>query len=199
MVQAELSDLAAETVVTAIHAFTDPPAAGDRRSPARRRADALVRIAEVALAVLPEHVDRARTRATIVVDWATLTGDGEFTGAVHPDEVDRALCDASVSRVVTGPERQVLDAGRTRRTVPPALRRALVARDRGCRYPGCDRPPGWCDAHHVVHWRTGGRTDVTNLVLLCDHHHHVVHRPGWGAALDDDGLHVHRPDGVEIS
>ena len=204
VLHAELSEAAAEVVVTAVHAFTDPPSDGDDRTPARRRADALVRMAEVALATLPEHADRARTRATVIIDWATLRHhvpgalDGEFTGSIHPAEIDRLLCDSSVSRVVTGPQGLPLDVGRSRRTVPPPLRRAVIVRDRGCRFPGCDRPPGWCDAHHVIHWRNGGRTALDNLVLLCDHHHQVVHRPGWTVKFDGD-LRVLRPDGVEIA
>ncbi len=144
---AELSEVAAETVVTAIHAFTDPPADGDDRTPARRRADALVRIAEVALATLPREAGRARTRATIVVDWTTLNGaaagrlDGEFTGPIHPAEVDRALCDSAITRVVTGPGGLPLDVGRSRRTVPAAVRRALVVRDGGLPVPGLRPTP----------------------------------------------------------
>ncbi len=201
----ELSDEAAEVVTTAIHAFTDPPSDGDDRSAARRRADALVRMAEIALATLPEHADRARTRATVVIDWATLQHgapgalDGEFTGSIHPAQVDKLLCDAPISRVVTGPSGLPLDVGRSRRTVPPPLRRAVIVRDTGCRFPGCDRPPGWCDAHHVIHWRNGGRTTLDNLVLLCDHHHHVVHRPGWIVKFDGHDLRVLRPDGAEVT
>ena len=168
-------------------------------------ADVLVRIAELALATLPEHVDRTRTRATVVIDWTTLHNgvpgrlDGEFTGSVHPAEIDKILCDCSVSRVVTGPDGLPLDVGRSRRTVPPPLRRAVIVRDIGCRFPGCERPPGWCDVHHVIHWRNGGRTELENLVLLCDHHHHVVHQPGWIVKFDGSELRVLRPDGVEVT
>jgi hypothetical protein len=69
------------------------------------------------------------------------------------------------------------------------LRRALVARDRGCAFPDCDRPPRWCDGHHVRPWSRGGRTDLGNLVLLCGHHHRVVHEPacGWRVCAAADG------------
>ena len=83
--------------------------------------------------------------------------------------------------------------------MPPPLRRALVVRDDGCRYPGCNRPPGWCDAHHVTHWVDGGPTAVDNLVLLCDRHHHVVHEPGWQLEFDGHDLRVLRPDGTEVT
>jgi hypothetical protein len=63
--------------------------------------------------------------------------------------------------------------------VPTGLRRALVARDQGCAFPGCDRPPSWCDAHHCVYWSRGGPTALGNLCLLCAHHHDAVHHDGW--------------------
>ncbi|MDQ1465225.1 MAG: hypothetical protein QOC73_2166, partial [Actinomycetota bacterium] len=68
---------------------------------------------------------------------------------------------------------------RTTRTIPTGIRRALTARDQGCAFPGCDRPPSWCDAHHRVHWADGGHTALCNLCLLCNHHHDTVHHDGW--------------------
>ena len=104
--------------------------------------------------------------------------DGEFTGPIHPRDIERLLCDCDISRIVTGPDSLPLDVGRMRRNPTPAMRRALVERDGGCRWPGCDRPAGFCDAHHVEPWQHGGETKLTNLVLLCSHHHHVTHKPG---------------------
>lgn len=198
----ELEDLAAETVLTAVHAYTDAPSTDDQRTTAQRRAAALVRICEVALAHLSDD-RRPVAQVSVIVDWATLVGgdgrhDGGFTGPIHRSDVDRLLCDCDVARIVTGPNSLPLDAGRARRTAPPAIRRAVVARDGGCRFPGCDRPPGWCDAHHVEHWIAGGRTSLSNLVLLCDRHHHVVHQPGWGLRFGGRDVTVLRPDGTEL-
>jgi hypothetical protein len=198
----ELEDLGAETVVTAIHAYTDAPSDDDPRTTAQRRAAALVRICEVALAHIGDD-RRPVAQVSVVVDWATLVGgdgrhDGAFTGPVHRSDIDRLLCDCDVARIVTGPNSLPLDAGRARRTAPPAIRRAVVVRDGGCRFPGCDRPPGWCDAHHVKHWIDGGRTELSNLVLLCDRHHHVVHQPGWVLRFDGRDVTVLRPDGTEL-
>jgi hypothetical protein len=210
LIQADLSSSGAEIVVTALHALTDPPSDGDPRTPARRRADALVRMAQLALANLrstdpDEGPVLARPSATIVIDWTTLTGqtwgrlDGHYTGTLHPSDVERMLCDCTVSRVVTGPDGLPLDVGRSRRTIPPQLDRARAVRDGGCRYPGCTRPHGWTQAHHVIHWKHGGTTALVNLVSLCDHHHHVVHQPGWTAKFDGHTFTVFQPDGTEVT
>ena len=105
-----------------------------------------------------------------------LVGPETMWGAVlGPDAARRLACDASLTRVVLGPESQPLDVGRRTRLIPPAVRTALVVRDRGCTYPGCDRGPQWTDAHHVQHWADGGSTSLDNLVLLCRQHHRTVH------------------------
>ncbi|MGH3728619.1 MAG: HNH endonuclease signature motif containing protein [Micromonosporaceae bacterium] len=72
-----------------------------------------------------------------------------------------------------------LDVGRTIRLFTRAQRRALILRDRGCAFPGCDRPAHWCEAHHIRHWVDGGATDLHNGVLLCGYHHRVIHKGKW--------------------
>jgi hypothetical protein len=89
----------------------------------------------------------------------------------------RLCCDASVVRLTKAPDGSILDVGRRTRTIPPALRRALEARDRGCRYPGCGSR--FTDAHHVIPWAAGGDTSLGNCVLLCKYHHRLVHEGGW--------------------
>jgi Domain of unknown function (DUF222) len=204
MLSCDLGGVAAETVATAVHAYTDPPSDDDPQPISQRNAAALVRICEVAIAHLGD-VERPKAAVTFVIDWPTLTDgelgrcDGAFTGPINPEEIRELLCDCSVSRVVTGPKGEPLDVGRSRRTPPPPMHRALDVRDEGCRFPGCNRPPGWCDAHHVVHWTKGGHTKLDNLVLLCDRHHHVVHQPGWSVELDGDDFRARRPDGTEVT
>ncbi|MCL3861634.1 HNH endonuclease signature motif containing protein [Actinotalea sp. K2] len=121
--------------------------------------------------------------------------------------LERLACDGEVSRVVFGPDSQVLDVGRAHRTYSGQLRRAVVARDRTCRYPGCSAPPSRGEVHHVKHWIHGGPTSVANGILLCWYHHELVHRRhlqihaspggGWeicradGAALRDTGRAGH--------
>ena len=89
----------------------------------------------------------------------------------------RMSCDAGLVRLTQAPDGRILDVGRRTRTIPPALRRALEARDRGCRFPGCGSR--FTDAHHVVHWAQGGETSLGNCLLLCRHHHRLVHEEGW--------------------
>ena len=102
-----------------------------------------------------------------------------WTGPLTDTAVRRLACDAEITRVVVDPPSQPLDVGRATRTVPSQLRNALIVRDRGCVAEGCDRPPAWTEAHHVVHWAEGGNTALDNLVLLCRTHHRKVHDAGW--------------------
>jgi hypothetical protein len=201
VIKGDLSDLAAETVTTALHAYADPPDEQFPKKTSKRYAEALVRICELALAHTGTP-DRARAQVSIVVDWKTLVQrqpgrlDGQFTGPIHPRDIERLLCDCDISRIVTGPNGLTLDVGRKRREPTPAMRRALVERDGGCRWPDCDRPAGFCDAHHVRPWWPDGETKLTNLVLLCSHHHHVTHQPGWSITFDGTTLEVLRPNGT---
>jgi len=103
---------------------------------------------------------------------------------------------ANGTRVVMAGRSAVLDYGMATRTIPTPLWNALVIRDESCRFPGCDRPPNWCEGHHVVWVTRGGPTELANLVLVCARHHHLLHRPGWHAKLLPDGLlEVTAPDG----
>lgn len=190
-----------ETLQTALAALSARTGPGDERTPGQRRADALVELCRRQLdrAELPAH-GSDRPHLTVLVPLSTLAhprpstrlagarpaaGDAVLSGMVGgetvwgtvlgPEAVRRLACDAAVSRVVIDPDSQPLDVGRRTRVVPPAIRTALVVRDRGCVWPGCDRPPQWTDAHHVQHWADGGPTSLDNLVLLCRQHHRTVH------------------------
>jgi hypothetical protein len=196
-----------EVVLTAIHAYTDKPSTTDTRTAAQRRADALKRICEVALHVKnPTSIEvRSRPHVTYLVSHETLLGgqlgvcDGEFTGPIGRATMERILCDCDVSRVVTGPGGVILDAGSSRRTPSAAQRRAVVARDQGCVFPGCDRPPGWCEVHHRRHWIRDGPTDLENLVLLCDFHHHFAHTQGLILEWIEGRLEVFWPNGLALA
>ncbi len=132
--------------------------------------------------VATEHAEAAH-HGPLTPDTATLHGAGPISLAA----MRRLACDASVTTVTVDGGGRPLDVGRSTRTIPAAVRTALVHRDRGCRYPGCDRPPEWTDAHHLRHWADGGETAIGNLVLLCRRHHRLMHERGETAMWADDG------------
>lgn len=183
------------TVRAALGAF-GAPHAGDERSARERRADALVELSRRQLqgGGLAGGAG-GRPHLLVTVPMATLRAEAgapaaELGGARAPvtgETARRLACDAALSAVVVGEGGEPLNAGRTRRTVPPALRRALVVRDRHCRFPGCDRPPEWTDAHHLVHWVDWGKTRLPNLALLCRVHHRLVHEGGWQLEMKANG------------
>ncbi len=99
--------------------------------------------------------------------------------------------------MVLDPDGNALDVGRKTRAIPPSMRRALSARDRGCRFPGCTNRR-FVDGHHIQHWADGGETKLQNLVLLCRTHHRLVHEEGFGLALEDNRLVFRKPDGTRL-
>ncbi|WP_052440647.1 HNH endonuclease signature motif containing protein [Streptacidiphilus anmyonensis] len=100
-------------------------------------------------------------------------------------EARKESCDCALRVILTRGQDKVVSIGRTTRTVPAHLRDAVVARDRHCVWPGCDRPPTWCEAHHLVHWADGGETSLANLALLCGEHHRDLHATGWELRMID--------------
>ena len=131
---------------------------------------------------------------------AEIVGETEHGTPVTAQTALRWCCDAGISRVLTGPNSTPVDLGTTARLPSPAQRRALAARDRGCTFPGCDRPPGRTSAHHLIHWIHGGATDITNMTLLCTFHHHRVHEGRFGLErLPNGELRCTRPDGTTLT
>jgi hypothetical protein len=124
-------------------------------------------------------------------------GELDSVGPVSGSLARRLACDASVRRVVMAGRSEPLDVGRRTPVASPAIRRAVMVRDRRCRFPGCGRPKTWCDAHHVVHWADGGPTSVANLILLCRRHHRLVHE-GFTLELEDRRPVFRRPDGTVL-
>jgi hypothetical protein len=172
-----------------------------RRTLGMRRADGLCALVDQALRSGTAPVDggeRPRLAITMTYDdlldharRANLIGAGQTL----PAGVLRQLaCDAQILPVVLGAPSQVLDVGRSQRLVTTALRQALEIRDGGCVFPGCDRPPHACHAHHIEPWWSGGTTSLNNLTLLCPHHHGIVepsHDPRadrWRVQLRSDGV-----------
>jgi hypothetical protein len=206
-VDGDLDPETGQAVITAIRSVMDADARArpdlELRRPGQRRADALGLICRTWL----DSADRPavggeRPHVLVTVDLEALEGRAgrselEDAGPVTPEAARRLACDAKVSRVITDGAAQPLELGRATKVIPPALRRAVALRDGGCRFPGCGRPPGWCDAHHVRHWADGGETALGNLVLLCRPHHRAIHR-GFAVQMVDGAPVFRRPDGTPL-
>ena len=186
---------AGAVVDAALSALAIKTGSDDTRSPGQRRWDALEHICRAYLdsGQLPAH-GGIRPHLTLIADLATILGspgarmaDLGYTGQLSGEAARRIACDAAISRIITDGPSAILDAGRTIRTVSPPLRRALNVRDKGCVFPGCGAPPNQCDAHHLIHWARGGKTDLDLMALLCAFHHWLVHEGGWTLARHRDG------------
>ena len=113
--------------------------------------------------------------------------NGPGSDLISAQAAQRMTCDCEVHRIVLNPDGMPLDVGRKMRTFPQHMRKALEVRDGGCVFPGCDRPPGWAEAHHIVHWAQGGITALENAALLCSRHHHQVHADNHEVKIGADG------------
>lgn len=191
--------------------------ARDSRAPARRRLDALLAIVQRGVASAGHLPTTDKAKIVVLIDHDALlhdldddqasgrgrggTGRGGATGrgsgttltgdVLSPGVVRRMACDAEIIPVVLGGHSEPLDVGRSRRLFTRAQRLALITRDKGCSYPDCTVPATWCDAHHVVHWRHGGPTDLTNAALLCPRHHTTVHERDLTATVTALGVTWH--------
>ncbi|UIJ33486.1 HNH endonuclease signature motif containing protein [Allobranchiibius sp. GilTou73] len=241
---AELSSGHAAMVKHALRALSAPAPVEieerDTRTPAKRRADALVRLVDTAAGVLdgtsPRPVGEfgGTAKILITVDYATLyeglrevgrlgqhgsdsgrftpthvPGIGRTTDGEHLDAgtLRRLACDADLIPIVLGGESEPLDVGRAKRLFTGGLRTAIIHRDQHCTFPGCERPPDWCDAnltprssplrsdtsrgprdHHITPWWAGRQTTLTNAALLCARHHTIVHRDLLTAQVTPTGV-----------
>lgn len=179
-----------------------PDALEEEVSFTQRRSDALTLIAERALQSdldggasdryqVVVHVETTAD-ATAPVQTSVETDQGPVR--VSAETSRRLACDASVIVINEGADGSILDIGRRSRSVPAPIRRALTARDKSCRFPGCTARR--CDAHHIIHWGDGGSTSLDNLMLLCRRHHTLVHERGISIELDVLGNpRFVRPDG----
>jgi len=200
-----------ETLLAALAALDAPDddATADGRTAAQRNADNLVQMAAASLAGAGRDA-RPQVATNVVIDFDTLLGHERqdlhdvrrelaLLGPIAQETALRLACEASVIRVVMSGKSEVLDLGRSTRVVSPAQRRALVLRDGGCGFPGCDRPLDWCDAHHVWHWVKGGPTTSgtwccsAGVTTSC-----VTKAAGTSPGGPDGVVRAVRPDGTEL-
>jgi hypothetical protein len=174
---------------TALDSVMGPRQEGDNRMASERTADAAVELARRQLdsGQLPE-VGGQKPHLSVSVDLATLSKEPgsmaaelEWSQPITAEAARRLACDAAITPIFNGGESPQI--GPTTRVISGPLRRSLKALDKGCRFPGCDCPPAWTDAHHIRHWADGGSQILSNLVLLCRRHHRLVHEEGWTIEL----------------
>jgi hypothetical protein len=216
LLRGSLPSLDAEPLVRLVEAYAEDdrrkglerldPAA-EFRTTGMRRADALCALAAAHQEQgLAPACGGERPRVVVTISFEQLRADCVRAGVlgsgelITPGQLRRLACDAEILPVVLGGASEVLDVGRAQRLVTPAIRTALSLRDQGCVFPGCDKSPGGCHAHHLVPWWCGGETSLKNLVLLCPHHHGLLEpsRDGpdgrrWTVQLGRDGVPEVRP------
>ena len=194
---------------TALESFTPKPdQACDKASieqppatPKLRRALGLIELARQAVT----HQGCGKNspaRPTVVLtlpyeDFKARFGaaDVENGGVVAATAVRRLACEANVIALQLNADGEAVELGRKRRTVTPAQRVLLNYRDKGCTFTGCDRPPAWSDAHHLIEWADGGLSNLDNYTLLCHRHHHLMHEGGWThSGKPGIDLRFHPPD-----
>jgi hypothetical protein len=177
--------------------------------------------AQALIAMCRQRLDRiggtaptpARASMIVIADLAALLGNGDGVGSataqllmrggrspvrLTPAAAQRLACDASLRLVFTDGH-EILGSADPYATVSPALRAALIARDGGCRFPGCHHPPQLCENHHLVPRSEGGPTTLSNLALECPAHHHAIHDGQWAATLHPDGTMTYTRRGVTLT
>ena len=172
----------------------DPQTGRDLRPADRRRAEGLIEICRRSAAAGRSTPKGTKATVMVLINNDHLTGRVQGYGraldgtVISPETVRKMACDASIIPMVLGSDGEPLDVGRLKRLVTPAILAALWIRDKGCTFPGCGRPPQWCDAHHVIHWADGGPTCLLNMALLCAHHHTYVHQHDLTATVTAFGV-----------
>src|SRR6202048_3085723 len=171
---------------TAVDALSKRTGPDDERSPSQRRHDALGEMVNHAMdqGSLPRrngvrpHINLTTTIEGLKNEVGAPPAELELSLPISTRTLERITCDCTISRVLLA-DSMVIDVGRATRTVSGPTRRALRTRDKGCRFPGCDRPVDWTNPHHILHWARGGPNNLPNMVLLCYYHHRLVHEGGW--------------------
>jgi hypothetical protein len=180
------------------------PGGTDIRPAAQRYGDALADLLEVGVANHDDAPAGASAQLTVSIDYESLrTGLGSATlddGAHIPAAQARKMaCNAALLPVVFDSTGRIVDMGTNARLATKTQRRVLAMRDGGCSFPHCTRPPAQCQAHHVEHHIDGGKTDIDNMVLLCPHHHRLLHHSGWEIRMRDGLPEFYPPDYITLN
>jgi hypothetical protein len=181
-----LDPVAGAALKTAVDVLAKPKGPEDERTARQRRADAIGELALHAMeqGTLPRrhsvkpHINLTMTLEALKGELGVPPADLDLSLPISIKTAERMACDCTMSRVVMA-DSMVIDVGRATRTVSPPTMRALRVRDKGCRFPGCDRQVNWSSPHHIIYWSRGGPGKLPNLVLLCYFHHRLVHEGGW--------------------
>ena len=192
--------------------FVDPDAAAaaeailhDQRSTDQLAVDALVQLIRLGTAADPGTLPTTHQPAVRVAvaeqDLRTRVGAGRIEGQPQPisiDTIERTICETGIVPVAFDTDGHVINVGRTQRRFTHRQRIGLAVRDGGCRFPGCERPPSWCEAHHINEWhRHHGRTDIADGILLCRHHHLLIHNNNWRITRQQAEYFVVPPPAVD--
>lgn len=158
----------------------------DTRTTGQKHLDRLIELLNAGIGVNPNQTYTGNKPAVKVItsieDLSNTTGEAWFEGIEVPvssQTAQRIRCTNGTQKVVTDQSGIPLYLGRNERIFTPAQKQALTIRDGGCLWPGCDRPPSWCEAHHIQEWEKGGHTNLDNGILLCRHHHMHLHHYDW--------------------
>ena len=199
---------AAETIRTAVHAFRRPDTPDEHRTPEQRAADAFEQLCDAALRIgEAPTIHGVRPHLLLIVEETELARDNgvaRLAGSQQPitlNEAGHLLTDCAVSRVTRTADNTPIEVTRVVRTVPKGLWRALLVRDGGCRWPGCDAPASWCDVAHAQHpYRAEGFLSPDNAVLLCRRHHRRYDNGPWQLHINGDHItfqHTTNTDALE--
>jgi hypothetical protein len=181
-----LDPLTGASLKTAVDALAKRKGPEDDRTYSQRTNDAVAELVNHAMdqGTLPRrngvrpHINVTTTIEGLKNELGAPPADLELSLPISTRTLERLTCDCTISRVLLA-DSMVIDVGRATRTVSAPMRRALRTRDKGCRFPGCDRSVAWTSPHHLIHWARGGPGDRENLLLLCYYHHRLVHEGGW--------------------
>ena len=171
---------------TAVDVLAKPKGAEDERTARQRRADAVGELAMHSMeqGTLPRrhsvkpHINLTMTLEGLKGELGVPPADLDLSLPISIRTAERLACDCTMSRILLA-DSKVIDVGKATRTVSAPRMRALRVRDKGCRFPGCDRQVNWSNPHHIVYRSRGGSDKLENLVLLCFFHHRLVHEGGW--------------------